>query len=121
MSRRVRTVFWRTASGGYARSGWEPPCDVYSSGQGWLVKLELAGVRPEDVQIAVRGRELTVAGLRRDWSILEGQRSHSMEIAYDRFERVIEMPCDLQAATVRVEYRDGMFLILVLPPDRERP
>src|SRR5262249_44515665 len=33
---------------------WQPRADVYRMPDGWLVKLELAGVRPDDVQLATR-------------------------------------------------------------------
>jgi HSP20 family molecular chaperone IbpA len=36
-----------------------------------------------------------------------------MEIAYNRFERTIELPCDLARAQITVECRDGMLLLRV--------
>jgi hypothetical protein len=72
------------------RPTWQPSVDVYQGEHGWLVKCELAGVRPEDVQIAVADRRLTISGVRRDWSIVEGHRAYSIEICYDRFERVLD-------------------------------
>jgi HSP20 family molecular chaperone IbpA len=36
-----------------------------------------------------------------------------MEIAYNRFERTIELPCDLAHARIAVECRDGMLLLRV--------
>jgi len=36
-----------------------------------------------------------------------------MEIAYNRFERTIELPCDLAHARITVECRDGMLLLRV--------
>ena len=73
----------------------------------------LAGVRPEDIQLRIHGPRLVVAGVRRDLSIVEGQQSYSMEISYNRFERSVELPCDLGDAQFRSEYRDGMFLVTI--------
>jgi HSP20 family molecular chaperone IbpA len=36
-----------------------------------------------------------------------------MEIAYNRFERTLELPCDLELARITVEGRDGMLLLRV--------
>jgi HSP20 family molecular chaperone IbpA len=36
-----------------------------------------------------------------------------MEIAYNRFERTIDLPCDLEHARITVGYRDGMLLLHV--------
>ena len=99
------------AGGEDQRSPWRPPADVYRCGYGWVVKLDLAGVRIEDVQMNVAGRRLTVEGLRRDWLCGEGHQSYSIEIAYNRFERAIEFPCDLEQAGITSEFHDGMLLI----------
>jgi HSP20 family protein len=93
---------------------WAPRADVYRGASKWLVKLDLAGVRPEDVEVRVRGRRVTVRGVRRDFSVLEGRESYSMEISYNRFERSIDLPVELDRSEIRTEYRDGMFLLEIL-------
>jgi HSP20 family protein len=94
--------------------GWQPPADVYRIAHGWLVKVDLAGVRAEDVELQVRGRSLTIRGARRDWSIAECQHSYSMEISYSRFERSIDLPVDVEGARLSTDYRDGMLLVRLL-------
>jgi len=92
---------------------WQPQVDIYRSGDGWVIKLELAGVRPQDVSITVHGSQLQIEGARHDWIIEQGWSHHTMEIAYNRFERTIELPCDLAHAHITVECRDGMLLLRV--------
>ncbi len=99
---------------GARESVWCPPADVYRTASGWAVKFDLAGVRPDELEVAVRGRNLILRGVRRDWSIAESEVSHSMEISYNRFERSIEIPCDVERATIVTEYRDGMLLVRLL-------
>jgi HSP20 family protein len=94
--------------------GWRPPADVYRIRGGWLVKLDLAGVRAEDLEVLASGRMLTVRGARRDLVIEESAHSYSMEISYSRFERTIELPQRLEAARIVTEYRDGMLLVRLL-------
>lgn len=91
-----------------------PPVDVYRARDRWLVKLDLAGVRPEDIEIRTCGPALTVTGIRRHLSVLEDGEAYSMEIAYNRFERTIELPFDLDRARIRTDYRDGMVLVNIL-------
>jgi HSP20 family protein len=99
---------------------WQPALDVYRSPRGWLVKCDLAGVHPEDIQISLAGRWLTIAGTRRDWSIEKGLHLYSLEITYAGFERRVELPYELQGAEIRLDYRDGMLLI-ALTMKRETP
>ena len=92
---------------------WQPQVDIYRSCDGWVIKLELAGVRPQDVAVTVHGSQLRIDGVRHDWIVEPGWSHHAMEIAYNRFERTIALPCNLEHARITVEYRDGMLLLRV--------
>jgi HSP20 family protein len=92
---------------------WHPSVDIYRTRAGWLVKFDLAGVRPQDVEWSVRGNSLTVRGVRRDCLIEEGCAHYRMEIEYSRFERQIEIAGDLTAATISTEHRDGMLIVRI--------
>ena len=94
-------------------SPWCPATDVYRTRQGWVVKFELAGVRPEDIDLEVAGRRMTVRGVRRDSIAPEECSYYRMEITYSRFERSVELPCDLDRADITTEYRDGMLLVRI--------
>lgn len=93
---------------------WRPPVDVYQSPDGWLIKIDLAGVRPEDLQIQFRGQQLEVCGYRRDLSLVRGHQAYSMEIAYNRFHRIVNLPCQIEHADVHSVYQDGMLLITIV-------
>jgi HSP20 family protein len=118
MDKQVRQImrsFFDAASDSYANTSWCPSADIYHGRGRWLVKFDLAGVSPDDISLSTEGRRLTVAGTRRDFSVLEDQRAYSMEISYNRFERSLELPCDLGQCEIRSECRDGMFLVLIEP------
>lgn len=95
-------------------AGWQPPVDIYRTRNGWLLKFDLAGVKPGDVAVEMSGRRIAVTGVRRDWVIEEGCRHYSMEISYNRFQRSIELPCDLANARMNLEYRDGILVVRVV-------
>ena len=97
----------------YGNACWCPSADIYRGRNGWLVKLDLAGVRTSDIRLRVDGRRIVVEGIRRDYCVLDEQRAYSMEISYNRFRRSLELPCDLTECEVQSEYRDGMFLVLI--------
>lgn len=93
---------------------WRPATDVHETDEGWLVKFDLAGVQPGDIELSVCGRALTVSGVRRDWSVAGRRHSYCMEIRYNRFSRTIEFPTDLAEADISMEYRDGMLLVRLI-------
>ena len=43
---------------------WVPNTDVYATDEGLVVKLELAGMRSENLQITVEGNKLRITGQR---------------------------------------------------------
>jgi HSP20 family protein len=90
---------------------WCPAADVYQTPRGWLVKLDLAGVNPSEVRLERRGSALLITGTRRDALVQQDFSSYSLEISYNRFERHVELPADIESAEIQVEYRDGMLLV----------
>lgn len=102
---------WLSATRAFQQTRWQPAVDVYQMPHGWLLKYELAGVSPHDVELAVAGRQVTLRGQRRDLRVEESQQSYSLEISYNQFERSLELPCDLDAMDVALDYRDGMLLV----------
>ena len=92
---------------------WRPAVDVYRAPDGWVCKFDLAGVATEDVEVDACGSRLRVAGVRRDRALCEGREAWSMEIAYHRFERTVELPCDLRRCRIRTALEAGMLLVTI--------
>jgi HSP20 family protein len=98
---------------------WRPPADVYRTQDGWLVKFDLAGVRPQDVTITAQQRRVTLRGCRRDCCLGETCGQYHMEISYSQFERTIVLPEEIAPDSVTTEFRDGM-LHVRLRKERQR-
>jgi HSP20 family protein len=111
-----RKIFFEPALSMMAECVWRPAVDVRRAPYGWLVKAELPGVAPEQVQVTVRGNSLLLSGVRKDTLLEEGDSYYAMEIAYCRFERRIELPAHLDDAEVRVSSRDGLLIVRILLP-----
>ena len=97
---------------------WCPAADVYRTPDGWIVKVDLAGIRPEDVQITIDDRLLRISGLRRDSLCGEGVSHYQLEITYSRFEKTIQFPRSIEHASIARDYNDGL-LILRLHEEKE--
>lgn len=92
---------------------WQPAVDIYRTSWGWILKLDLAGVRLEDIHVHLSKRTVTVSGVRRDCMIEDGCRHYSMEISYSHFRRSIELPDELLKAKIRTDYRDGILYVRI--------
>ena len=90
---------------------WCPAADVYSTRDGWIVKVDLAGIRPEDIEINIEGPFLCVSGRRRDNVCGEGISHYHLEITYSRFEKTIRFPRSIERVSIERDYHDGLLVL----------
>jgi len=90
---------------------WFPAADVYETAEGWVVKVELAGVAAEDVEIEVNGNVLYIAGCRKDRSCAAGAAYHQMEITYSRFEKTLQFPSSIEGVKLDHMFENGLLII----------
>lgn len=90
---------------------WYPAADVYQTPDGWVVKVELAGVSPEDIEIDIQGNVLFIAGCRKDRSCAAGVSYQQMEITYSNFEKTLRFPSTIEGAVVEHEFENGLLII----------
>jgi len=108
----LHTVSW------HVRSGiWSPPTDVYETEENYLIKVEIAGMRDEDFEVAFENNVLMISGYRSDLN--ERRAYHQMEIRFGRFEIAVEIPVTVDVEKATAEYKDG-FLMAVLPKNNTK-
>jgi HSP20 family protein len=90
---------------------WAPPADVYKAPDGWVVKIELAGVQADELEIEIEGHDLIVRGCRRDTVRTEGFVCQQIEITYSRFEKMVRFPCPIDGARIERDYSDGLLIL----------
>jgi HSP20 family protein len=90
---------------------WNPAADVYQSEEGWIVKIDLAGICSDELEIQINDSVLRISGCRRDTYYREGFVYQQMEITYSRFEKTIQFPAPIEEASLKHDYRDGFLII----------
>jgi HSP20 family protein len=93
---------------------WYPAADVYRTNEGWVVKVELAGVAPDELEVKISGDTLRIAGCRRDEALTETVSYHQLEITYSRFEKTIRFPCPVEGARIERRYKDGLLVLYLI-------
>lgn len=97
---------------GGGQTHWIPNTDVYVTEGCLVVKVELAGMRREDLELAVEGNRLLICGQRPD-----GCRGSAkctflvMEINYGVFECVIEVPPGYDLSQAKAAYQNGFLRV----------
>jgi HSP20 family protein len=98
-----------------------PSVDLSETAGAVEVKMDLPGLKPEEIEIDVRGDLLTVSGERREEqeSKAEGDRKyHRVERRYGSFSRSVRLPAPIDENKVNAQYRDGV-LSITLPKSEE--
>jgi HSP20 family protein len=99
---------------GGAQHAWTPNTDVFETPEALVVRMELAGVQRQDLEITLTERLLLVRGYRKEPCRQGRCTFRQMEIDYGNFERRIVVPRSVDAKRVRAQFDSG-FLQIVLP------
>jgi HSP20 family protein len=90
---------------------WHPSCDVYETDDELVIKLELAGISKDDINITFVPGSLVIRGSRLD-NVDEKKRFyHKIEINQGWFEKVIHLPETVGDKVQSSVYKDGMLEI----------
>ena len=98
-----------------SRGGFSPAVDVYYLGDPprAIVRADLAGIDPAQLELEIRGRELILSGTRPPESG-EDRVYQQLEIEHGPFRRVVALGAEVDADAAKAVYEDGM-LIVELP------
>ncbi|MCL4819983.1 MAG: Hsp20/alpha crystallin family protein [Vicinamibacteria bacterium] len=88
-----------------------PAADVFETAEGYVVELELPGVRDEDVEIVADEHRLFVRGVRRQLEGLRPDGFHRVERAHGAFNRHFEFAAAIDPDAVRATFEDGVLRV----------
>ena len=99
---------------------WVPNTDVYSTETGLVVKVELPGMKSENLEITVEENRLRISGTRPDGCRPPQCTFLVMEISYGPFESVRELPPGFDLSQAKAGYVNG-FLRIDVPQASPAP
>lgn len=116
MSRPVLRPFAQLAEG-----FWAPRMDVYEKNGQLMVKVELPGVKKEDVKVEIDQGDLVINGERKTESEIKEEDYYRMERAYGSFHRRLPIPFEVKTEQIRAAYKDGVLEIQIPKPAATTP
>jgi HSP20 family protein len=96
---------------------WAPAVDIYEHEGSLVLKAELPGIDPKDVDVRVENNVLTLQGERKFESEVKREQYHRVERAYGAFSRSFTLPNVVDTEKIKAEFKDG--LLRVVLPKRE--
>jgi HSP20 family protein len=97
---------------------WAPAVDIYENDQNLVLKAELPGFDPKDVEVRVEDGALYLKGERKFESDVKQENFHRIERSYGSFTRTFSLPSSINADNVTAEFKNGL-LTLTMPKKEE--
>jgi HSP20 family protein len=96
---------------------WAPAVDIFEQGDHIVLKAELPGIDPGDVDIRVENNILTLRGERKFETDIKRENCHRVERAYGSFSRSFTLPNVVDTDKIKADYKDGVLQVTL--PQRE--
>lgn len=100
------------------RGEWMPALDVSETKDSLIIKAEVPGMKPEDIDISLSGDLLTIKGEKKQKTEEKKESFHRIETRYGAFSRTIRVPVSVNSDKIEASYDKGV-LKIVLPKKEE--
>jgi HSP20 family protein len=97
---------------------WLPSLDVSETKNDFVVKAELPGIDPKDIDISLTDGMLTIRGEKKQGREEKEENYHLIERNYGTFSRSVSLSRDVKPGKINASYKDGV-LRVVLPKSEE--
>jgi HSP20 family protein len=104
-----------------ARRSWMPPLDVEETENEVVVRAELPGVNPDDLDVSVSEDALTIAGEKKEEKEHKGRGYFRSECRYGSFRRTIPLPRGVDPDSIQAEYNNGILAVHLKKDVRAQP
>lgn len=113
--------FWRQASPARGPFGaafpaaftGQPVADLRETEQGLELAVELAGLKPDDIDLSLRGDSLVLSGERAEESNGKAGAYHVSERRFGRFERSFPLPAGADRSKIEAKFQDGLLRVAI--------
>lgn len=100
---------------------WTPTVDVYETEQNLVLKAELPGIDPKDLEVRVEDGTLYLRGERKTDRDLKEGNYHRIERSYGAFNRTFALPGSIDADRVAAEYKSGVLTLTIPKKEGAKP
>ncbi len=105
----------------YENAVWMPLTDIYEDKDKFTLKIDLPGIKKEDVKISYTNGNLNISGERVQESENKDAKCHRMEKSYGKYFRSFSLPELIQADKINAEFNNGQLTITVPKAEEAKP
>jgi len=100
---------------------WSPALDVQEDKDTFTVRVELPGLKRENIDVSLQDGALIISGERQSEKVEDGVSIHRQERYYGKFQRAITLPEPVAASKVKADYKDGVLTITLPKTEEAKP
>jgi HSP20 family protein len=103
------------------KASWVPELDLTEDAGGYHVKVEVPGVKPEDIEVSFDSGTLVVRGEKRSEHETSGRSFRRIERTYGSFERALRITAPVDVEHIAADCRDGVLHVTLPKAEEARP
>jgi HSP20 family protein len=100
---------------------WSPPVDIYETGDGIVLKVELPGVNKDDVSVEVKDNVLTLKGERLLDPEIKDENYYRKERSFGKFNRSFSLQETIKPDLIKASFKNGVLTVEIPRPEEEKP
>ena len=98
-----------------------PPINAWSNDEKLIVRIEMPGFSPDDIDVSIMHQTLTLKGNRDAEELSETDIFHRQERGHGKFVRTIELPFAVNSDSVSASYIRGILTLEMLRAEADKP
>jgi HSP20 family protein len=103
------------------QESWLPAVDVFDTKDAVVLKAELPGMDPDDIEIEVEDNVLTIKGERKFEETVDEERYYRVERRFGSFQRDLALPQGVKPEDIAAGYEDGILTVTVPKVEEQKP
>ena len=100
---------------------WSPVLDVHEDKDSFSIRVELPGLKREDIEVSLHEGALVISGERKTETVHEDTEVHRQERCYGKFSRSLSFPTAVAGDQVKAQYKDGILTVTLPKVEAAKP
>src|SRR5438045_2116675 len=101
--------------------GWNPSLDLHEDKDNLVVKVELPGMKKEDIEVSLHDGALSIFGERKNENKFDGAEIFRSERFFGRFQRTVTLPSAVAPDQIKAQYKDGVLTVTLPKAEEAKP
>jgi HSP20 family protein len=99
---------------------WAPLVDVEETKDNVIARIELPGIKKEDIKVSLHNNILTISGERKHQTEEKSKTYYRIGRSYGKFQRTVELPSEVVADKAKANYKDGILELVISKSEKAK-